>query len=123
MNTFTLPDKVYDFVKKLLTLVLPALTVLLTTLGTIYNWDTGQIVQTIGAVALFLGAVVGISNVPFQRAGGGVAGDIQVVGFAGDDGEEVRTTVVSFNQDPGTLKDGQKISLQYKETPTDISTL
>lgn len=123
MNTFTLPDKVYDFVKKLLTLVLPALTVLLTTLGTIYNWDTGQIVQTIGAVALFLGAVVGISNVPFQRAGGGVAGDIQVVGFSGDDGEEVRTTVVSFNEDPGTLKDGQKISLQYKETPTDISTL
>lgn len=123
MNTFTLPDKVYDFVKKLLTLVLPALTVLLTTLGTIYGWDVGQIVQTIGAVALFLGAVVGISNVPFQRAGGGVNGDIQVVGYTDDDGSEIRTTVVSFNEDPGSLKDGQDIKLRFKETPTDISSL
>lgn len=66
MNTFTLPDKVYDFVKKLLTLVLPALTVLLTTLGTIYGWDVGQIVQTIGAVARSLALSLESRMCPFR---------------------------------------------------------
>lgn len=123
MNTFKLPDKVYDFVKKLLTVVLPAFTALLVALGAIWGWQVDQIVQTCGAIALFLSAVVGVSNVPFQRAGGGVAGDIQVVSLPDDRGGEVRTTVVSFNEDPGTLVDGQKISLQYRERPTDISNL
>jgi hypothetical protein len=123
MNTFKLPDKVYDFVKKLLTVVLPAGTALLVTLGAIWGWQVDQIVQTCGAIALFLSAVVGISNVPFQRAGGGVAGDIQVVSIPDDRGGSVKTTLVSFNEDPGTLVDGQKISLQYREKPTDISNL
>jgi Putative phage holin Dp-1 len=123
MNTFALPGSWYDFIKKLVTLVLPATTVLLTSLGTIYGWDVAQIIQTTGAIALFLGAVVGVSNVPFQKAGGGVVGDLQVVSFADDAGGEVKTTVVSFNEDPGTLTDGQQISLRYKETPTDISEL
>lgn len=123
MNTFKLSDKVYDFVKKLLTIVLPAGTALLTALGAIWGWEVGQIVQTAGAIALFLGAVLGISNVPFQKAGGGVAGDLQVVSIPDDKGGSSKTTVVSFNKDPGTLVDGQKISLRFKEKPVDISDL
>lgn len=123
MNTFALPNKWYDFVKKLITLVLPAMTALLTALSSIWGWEVGNIIQTTGAIALFLGGVLGVSNVPFQKAGGGVAGDIQVVAFSDDAGGEIQTTVVSFNEDPGTLTDGQDILLRFKEKPTDISNL
>lgn len=123
MNTFKLPDKVYDFIKRLVTVVLPAGTALLSALGAIWGWEVGQILQTTGAVALFLGAVLGISNVPFQRAGGGVAGDLRIVTMPGHDGGEVRTSVVAFNEDPGVLHDGQEIRLKFKEAPTDISGL
>jgi hypothetical protein len=123
MNTFSIPDKLYDFIKKLVTVVLPATTVLLVSLGSIWGWDVEAIVQTTGAIALFLGAVVGIANVPFQKAGGGVAGDIQVVAIPDDKGGQTKTTLVSFNQDPGTLKDGQRISLTFKENPVHISDL
>lgn len=123
MNVFALHSGVYDFLKKLITIVLPALTGFIAALGAIYEWDVAQIVQAGGALALFLGAVVGVSNASYQRTGGGVAGDLQVVGYVDDDGGEVKTTVVSFNHDPGLLKDGQDIHLRYKETPVDISDL
>lgn len=123
MNLFKLPDRLYDFIKKLVTVVLPAGTALATGLAAVWGWDVRQIVESTGLVALFLGAVLGISNVPFQRAGGGVVGDLRVVTLPGEDGSDVRTTVVAFEEDPGVLKDGQELKLKFKETPTDISGL
>lgn len=124
MNTFKLPDKVYDFIKKLTTIVFPAVTVLYGTLAGIFGWgNTVEVIGTIGAVSIFLGAVLGISNVPFQKAGGGVVGDLQVVSIPDDKGGSTKTTLVSFNEDPGTLVDGQRIALQFREKPVDISDL
>jgi len=124
MNLFKLPNRLYDFVKRLVTVVLPAGTVLYGSLAGIFGWgNTVEVVGTIGAVSIFLGAVLGISNVPFQKAGGGVVGDLRIVTLPSDDGSEVRTTVVAFEEDPGVLKDGQEVKLKFKETPTDISGL
>ena len=62
-----LNDKVYNFLKWLLITFVPALLVLIETLGVIYNYDTQIIILTISAIATFLGAIVGISNTNYNK--------------------------------------------------------
>lgn len=63
-----LNDKVYNFLKWLLITFVPALLVLIETLGVIYNYDTQIIILTISAIATFLGAIVGISNTNYNKS-------------------------------------------------------
>lgn len=60
-------NKVYDFCKYLLMRFEPALILLISTLGTIYNFDTKIITLTIGAVATFLATILGISNYNYKK--------------------------------------------------------
>lgn len=62
-----LPDKVYNILKWLLLTFTPALIVLISTLGVIYNFDTEVITLTIGAIATFIGALIGISNHNYNK--------------------------------------------------------
>lgn len=62
-----LPDKVYNALKWLLITFVPALLVLIETLGVIYNYDTQVIVLTISAIATFIGALIGISNTNYNK--------------------------------------------------------
>ena len=62
-----LPDKVYDILKWLLITFTPALIVLISTLGVIYNFDTEVITLTIGAIATFLATLIGISNINYNK--------------------------------------------------------
>ena len=62
-----LNDKLYDFLKWLLIRFVPALLVLIETLGVIYNYDTQIIVLTISAIATFLGALIGISSSNYSK--------------------------------------------------------
>lgn len=57
-----LPNNVYDVLKWTLMIAVPAVITLISTLGTIYSYDTTIITATIGAVATFVGALIGISN-------------------------------------------------------------
>lgn len=63
-----LNDKIYNFLKWLLITFVPALLVLIETLGVIYNYDTQIIILTISAIATFLGAIVGISNTNYNKS-------------------------------------------------------
>ena len=61
---YVIPDNVYDVVKWLCALVLPALATLVGTIGSAWGMDAslcGAIMTTITAVATFGGAVLGIS--------------------------------------------------------------
>lgn len=63
-----LSNKTYDALKWIALLALPALAVLLTTLGQI--WDIPQMVPTaatVTAVDVFLGAVLGISSAAYKK--------------------------------------------------------
>ena len=60
-------NKVYDFLKWTLITFVPALILLITTLGSIYGFDTKIIVQTISAIATFAAALVGISSVNYYK--------------------------------------------------------
>jgi hypothetical protein len=57
-----LNDSVYNILKWVLMIVVPAFITLISTLGTIYGWDTKTLTLTIAAVATFLGVITGISN-------------------------------------------------------------
>lgn len=60
-------DKTYNFLKWVCLIAVPAVITLISTLGTIYGWDTTAITATIGAVATFIGALIGVSNANYNK--------------------------------------------------------
>lgn len=67
-----LPNEVYDVLKWISTVVLPALATLVLAIGQIWNvtaW-TVPIGATIAAVATFMGAVLGISSIQYAKQKG-----------------------------------------------------
>ena len=62
-----LSDSTYNILKWLLMIVVPALITLISSLGTIYGWDTSTITLTIAAIATFLGVITGISNANYYN--------------------------------------------------------
>ncbi|KAA8824900.1 holin [Bifidobacterium reuteri] len=60
-----IPSRVYDILKWLALVVLPALSVLVAALGPIWGWGdlAGQIATSVNAVTLFLGAIIGASAI------------------------------------------------------------
>jgi len=61
-------NKMYDVLKFIALIVLPALGTLYFTLSGIWNFPYGEeIVGTITAVDTFLGALLGISNAAYKR--------------------------------------------------------
>ena len=65
---YMLPDKVYDVLKWITLIVLPAIASLYFGLAQIWGFPYGeQVVGTIAVVCTFLGAILGISNVRYNR--------------------------------------------------------
>ena len=62
-----LSDSTYNILKWILMIVVPALITLISSLGTIYGWDTSTITLTIAAIATFLGVITGISNANYYK--------------------------------------------------------
>lgn len=64
-----LNDKVYDLLKWITMIVLPALGTLYFTLTTIWGFPYGeQVSGTVNALVLFLGAVLGISTANYKKS-------------------------------------------------------
>ena len=60
-----LPQKVYEALRWVIAIVLPAISLLIATLANIWKWDipSENICLTLDAIALFLGTIFGISKV------------------------------------------------------------
>lgn len=60
-----LPQKVYEALRWIISIVIPALSVLLSTLVGAWGWNLplDAVLATLSAVALFLGTIFGISKV------------------------------------------------------------
>lgn len=70
-----LTDKAYDVMKWLVIIVLPALATLYAALAAVWAWPLAdQVVTTITAVDTFLGAVLCISTVNYNKDGGNTNG-------------------------------------------------
>lgn len=65
---FGMPDKVYDVLKAIAMIVLPALGTLYFALAGIWGWPYAeQIVGTITAIDTFLGVILGISTMQYKK--------------------------------------------------------
>ena len=65
-----LDNKVYDILKWVALIVLPAIATLYTTLAGIWGFPYGEeIPATITAADLFLGALLGVSSVKYNKEG------------------------------------------------------
>lgn len=62
-------NKVYDAIKYFLMVFYPALTLFISTLGTIYGFGTEKILLTISAIVTFLGTITGISHYNYKKNG------------------------------------------------------
>ena len=65
-----LPNKVYDVLKFIITIVSPAFITLLTTLTELWGWNIpiNAINGTIAAVTTFIGICLGISTYQYRKA-------------------------------------------------------
>ena len=64
----TLSNKVYDVLKALVTVAIPACTTFYVTLDSIFGWGYGDIVAKVSAaVCTLLGSLMGISSVNYYR--------------------------------------------------------
>lgn len=65
---FGMPDKVYDVLKAIAMIILPALGTLYFALAGIWDWPYAeQIVGTITAIDTFLGVILGISTAQYKK--------------------------------------------------------
>lgn len=62
-------NKVYDILKRICLVVIPALNVLLTTLNALWHWELPieAITGTLSAIALFIGTLLGISSAKYNK--------------------------------------------------------
>ena len=61
-------NKVYDVLKWIVITVSPALCVLITGLGLLYDFNSAIITGTISLVTTFIGTLIGVSAVRYQEA-------------------------------------------------------
>jgi hypothetical protein len=67
-----LPNKLYNVLKWIAIIVLPALSTLVFTIGGIWGWGfTEQVIGSIAAVDMFLGAILGISTAQYNKSKNG----------------------------------------------------
>ena len=64
-----IPDKIFDVLKWIAIVALPALSTFIVVLGKIWNWGdiAPMVAQTITAVAVLLGALLGISTIQYNK--------------------------------------------------------
>lgn len=63
-----LDNKTYDALRWVVSIVLPSLVTLIGTIGNSIGWPQTEITMTIiGAITVFLGTVLGVSNAQYRK--------------------------------------------------------
>lgn len=107
-------NKVYDKLKFVAQILLPAVGTLYATVGAIYGIDGAfepeHVVGTILAVDTFLGVILGLSNKQFMNDDANFAGDLHVVNTE-DEGVQ---TMLAFNpgQSPESLENQKTVTMK-----------
>jgi hypothetical protein len=110
-STTVFTNKLYDRLKFIALIFLPALATLIFALGAAWGWaNTGQLVGTITAVDAFLGALLQVSTNKYYKSGANFDGDVNVL--PEDGGNKVQ---IAFNAPPEDIVDEPgKHSLELK---------
>lgn len=69
MDILKMNNKIYDMLKWIAIVALPALSTFIVVIGKIWGWGdiAGMVAQTITAVAVLLGALLGISHIQYKN--------------------------------------------------------
>jgi len=93
---FTLPPKLYDFLKWIALVVLPLAVALIITLGQLLHWDASEVTAgVIAAVDTFLGGLLGKSSTNYKQAEPEVFGNL--VFGQDEDGAYAKSVQVTKN--------------------------
>lgn len=64
-----LPDKVYDVLKWIVLVVIPACTTAYVGLDSVFNWGYGDVVAKVSAIiCTLIGAIIGISTAEYNKS-------------------------------------------------------
>lgn len=106
-NPFLMGDRTYDFLKKMVQVVLPAFSALYFGLASIWNLPhPDKVVGTIAVVTTFLGVCLGISTAQYTASGKDVDGHMTLT----PDGSRVNH--IHFDGEPEDL--GKKDRITFK---------
>lgn len=111
-NPFLLGNRAYDFFKKLVQIILPAVGTLYFALAGIWGLPYGeQVVGTIMAVDLFLGVVLGISSAQYAASGAAYDGDMVI--YHPEEGRKQFS--LELNGDPEDIIGKKSITFKVKQ--------
>lgn len=103
---FQIKGKLYDRLKFLVQIVLPALTTLYLTVGSLWDFpEPEKVAGTLSAIAFFLGALIGISARNYKNSEARMDGEVFVT--PNEEG-----TLFTFRVDPNEIVGKQEITLK-----------
>lgn len=106
---FVIPPKLYDFLKFVSLVILPALAGLVLAVGGMLHWDSSEVVAgVITAVDTFMGLVLGKSASNYKQNDPKAFGDLV---FGTDDDGSTYAKNISVNQENPVFKAGSKVYL------------
>jgi len=110
---FTIPPKLYDFLKYVALVILPAVAALVITLGTILHWDAATVTAgVVTAVDTFLGLILGKSATNFKQQDMNVFGDL-IISQDRDGIPTGQMKLVGFQENP-VFQDGAQVALNIR---------
>lgn len=105
-NVSLLSNKTYDFLKKLVQLILPAIGSLYFGLGEIWNLPASdKVVASTAVLATFFGVLLRLSSKTYTPESDQYDGDVVVT----EDGEDGLTFVLELNGDPNDIPEQDSI--------------
>lgn len=110
---FMLTGKTYDFVVKLVQLILPAFVTLYLGLSQIWGLPAAEkVAGTVALIITFLGVMLRLSNKNYHGSEASVDGNMLVV----RDGGGVKAYSMELNGDPEALQDKDKVIFHVKSS-------
>lgn len=111
----TLSNNVYDVLKYIAQIGLPALATLYCALSGIWGFPYGeQVVGTIVAINTFLGALLGISNANYKKSNSGVSGTLMI----DQSSENATLTQIEFDTPVEDIVDKDTITFKIDNSAT-----
>lgn len=106
-----LSNRVYDVLKWVITIVLPAIAVLYFALSQIWGFPNGeQVIGTITAIEVFFGAILGLSTYQYNNSDAKYDGNINVI-----ETPEKRTYDLEMFEDPVGLTDKKAVTFKIRD--------
>jgi hypothetical protein len=110
-NRLVLSNQTYNVVKHVAAIALPALSTLYYALAQIWHFqNTEEVMGTISAVNIFLGAVMGVSTLAYNNSGAKYAGSVVIT----DTGDK-KVFSLDLDSHPDDIQDMKDVT--FKVTP------